>query len=120
MPTPAPPAPAASSPWRALLWSSALLALLSLGIVVLASRNGERSMLQAALAGFAVAGTRHVRAVRALREARSLQAAQLMLLTQLASQDDAALERMARSSGPAGEAARELLRGRRAERRGEG
>lgn len=113
------PSGPARRPWRALMWLSVVLAAMGLvdwirtvqGAPAAAARTG----LGLFLGGLAMAAWFGIRGARQATESRALEArstARLMLLAELGRHDDETLERIARSPGPAAEAARMLLQGR--------
>lgn len=121
---PAPKGTAASRRYRALLWLYLLAGLTCVAVAVAAQRRVVAKDLQpfamigavAALLGAIVSFNRG-RALSAEERAHQERTTMtLILAAELGRQDDAALERVARQSGMAGEAARGILAERRRKR----
>lgn len=88
-------------------------------VAVRASRPGSEgsALTGVILAGLSVTlacglGVARARARRRTQDRSTSQATQMLLVAQLGRQDDATLERIARTGGPAGEAATMILQGR--------
>lgn len=113
------PPPPPARPWRALMWLGVILAALGLWALFTTGRRGTagdlRSAIGLVIGGVALAGWVGVRGARQharARAAEAAQAARVLLVAELGRHDDATLQRIAASSGPAADAARMLLQGR--------
>lgn len=104
---------------RALMW---LLVLLAAGWVVLAVRAARLGETREMATGFAGAagllllagwlGVQGARERRRSQDRQARQAARMLLMAELGKHDDATLDRIAASNGPAADAARMILQGR--------
>jgi len=105
--------------WRGLMWLAVALAAMGLVALLRTPRGGTGADLLPGLGLFAgglvLAGWVGIRGARQTardRAAEGRNAAQVMLVAELGRHDDATLERITRSSGPAADAARMILQGR--------
>lgn len=112
-------APRGRSPARAAMWLLVAVATYGLYSAVRAAQagQGEDVGLQLAVSGLCIAlagwiGMRTARERLRVQEKSAAQEAQMMVIAQLGQQDDATLERMARSGGATADAARMILQGR--------
>lgn len=106
-------------PWRAFMWLSVLLAAVGLVDWIRTMQGGptadSRTGLGLFVGGLAMAAWFGIRGARQTTESQAAEArstARLMLLAELGRHDDATLERIAKTPGPAAEAARMILQGR--------
>lgn len=106
-------------PWRALMWLFVLLALAWLVVAIRAARLGETGVMASGFAGTTVllfvaawVGIRGARVKARQQAAQARHAARMILVAELGRHDDATLQRIAASSGPASEAALMILQGR--------
>jgi len=103
------------------MWALIVLSILALGLAFAGTRGwvardsipSSLLMFGGSLFGALYLGFKAHRRALADRERDSSQAMVIAIATQLGRQDDAMLERIARKGGPAAEAARMILSGRR-------
>ena len=114
----------AATEYRSVMWAAMAVALISLVAIIVALKRkvpvevGFLAALALVLSvGFAVyLGIKGHRQALRDREAQTRSEFILLMVTQLGRQDDAALQRIAKKGGPAGEAAELILQGRREKR----
>ncbi len=104
---------------RALMWLFVILAVAWLVVAVRAARVGDTAVMASGFLGTALLlgvaawiGIRGARLKARQQAAQARHAASMILLAELGRHDDATLERIAASSGPAAEAALMILQGR--------
>jgi hypothetical protein len=104
---------------RALMWLFVILAIAWVVVAVRAAQLGDTGVMASGFLGAAALlllaawiGIRGVRRTARQQAAQARHAASMILVAELGKHDDATLERIASSSGPAAEAALMILQGR--------
>ncbi|MFN2316876.1 MAG: hypothetical protein ABR551_13720 [Gemmatimonadales bacterium] len=104
---------------RALMWLFVILAIAWLVVAIRAARVGDSGVMASGFLGTALLlvvaawiGIRGARLRARQQAAQARHAARMILMAELGRHDDATLERIASSSGPAAEAALMILQGR--------